>query len=259
MKPFTIAISPCPNDTFAFYAWINKQIPHMPLCTASYHDIEELNNLSLSESADIIKISVSHFKNIQDKYDLLNVGATLGEKTGPLVVSNDLKDLSQLKNASIVFPGKTTTAYWLYNHLIGKPASEGFCIYNDIESKVLNGEYQAGTVIHETRFSLDPSLNVIADLGELFYTKYQLPVPLGAIAIKKSLHPLKETVEKALSHSIEYALSNPIEPMLFMKKYAQDTSEEVISQHIDLYINQRTLKLDQQAHQVLDLFRDNSI
>ena len=252
---YNIAISPCPNDTFAFYAWIHDKLPNAPKINVTFADIQDLNLLSQNNAYDLIKISFGNFKNIIESYDLLDVGAALGEKTGPLIISKNLTNIKELKNSKVVFPGKTTTAYWLYQNLLEKPAKELFSIYYDIENMVLNNDCDAGVIIHETRFALNPDLHVIADLGLLFYEKYNLPVPLGAIAISRKHIQEKKLFELSLKKSIEYAKNNPEEVIEFMKEHAQDKSSSVIYKHIQMYVNDRTLQLDQKARAVVSLFK----
>ena len=57
MKKLSLHISPCPNDTFAFDAIINRRIDHDFDLAVEYHDIEELNEGVLRGEPDISKIS----------------------------------------------------------------------------------------------------------------------------------------------------------------------------------------------------------
>ena len=62
----SLAISPCPNDTFIFGPWINQMIsaPQHHEVEAQYYDIEELNIMAPSGQFDLIKVSAAKFPEI---------------------------------------------------------------------------------------------------------------------------------------------------------------------------------------------------
>ena len=61
---------------------------------------------------------------------------------------------------------------------------------------------------------------------------------------KRSL--AKETIDKVnriLRKSIEYAFENPDSPLSYMKEHSQEMDEEVMMQHVELYVNKYSLDL----------------
>lgn len=242
----TLAFSPCPNDTFMFHAWveglINTQGHQFKIKMA---DVEELNQSALKEEADITKLSFAAFAHLADKYELLTSGAALGHQCGPLLVSKHnfkWEDLPQLK---VVIPGKYTTANLLLTMFAPDVKNKKELLFSDIENEVLTEKADAGLVIHESRFTYHlRGLKKIADLGELWETKYKCPLPLGCIAVKKSLPPeVKIQLNKLMHDSVVYAMENPKASAHFIGQHAQEMDLSVQQQHISLYVNQWSKEL----------------
>jgi 1,4-dihydroxy-6-naphthoate synthase len=201
--------------------------------------------LAFENESDITKISFHSFFKVMNSYQLLNSGAALGENCGPLVISKRKIYPDELSDCKIAIPGVNTTANLLLQLLFPSVQSKLEYLFSDIEDAVLSGDCDAGLVIHETRFTYkERGLKLIADIGNLWEDKYNLPIPLGGIAIKRSLpEEVKKDISEKLRQSIEFAMSNPSSSIEFMKQYAQDMNEDVMLQHVDLYVNDYSLNL----------------
>ena len=118
-------------------------------------------------------------------------------------------------------------------------------LFSDIENEVLTEKADAGLVIHESRFTYHlRGLKKIADLGELWEHKYKCPLPLGCIAVKKSLPPeVKMQLNKLMHDSVVYAMKNPKASAHFIGQHAQEMDISVQQQHISLYVNQWSKEL----------------
>jgi len=242
----TVAFSPCPNDTFMFHAWveglINMQGHQFKIRMA---DVEELNQSAMKQEADITKLSFAAFAHLADRYELLTSGAALGHQCGPLLVSKHNFKWEELPQLKIVIPGKFTTANLLLTMFAPDVKNKKELLFSDIENEVLTEKADAGLVIHESRFTYHlRGLKKIADLGELWEHKYKCPLPLGCIAVKKSLPPEgKMQLNKLMHDSVVYAMKNPKASADFIRHHAQDMNEKVQQQHIALYVNQWSLNL----------------
>ena len=242
----TLAFSPCPNDTFMFHAWveglINMQGHQFKIRMA---DVEELNQSALKEEADITKLSFAAFAHLADRYELLTSGAALGHQCGPLLVSKHNFKWEELPQLKIVIPGKFTTANLLLTMFAQKIKNKKELLFSDIENEVLTEKADAGLVIHESRFTYHlRGLKKIADLGELWEHKYKCPLPLGCIAVKKSLPPeVKMQLNKLMHDSVVYAMKNPKASAHFIGQHAQEMDISVQQQHISLYVNQWSKEL----------------
>lgn len=245
---FTIGFSPCPNDTFIFDALINKKID-----TGDFEfepvleDVETLNRWALEGKLDITKLSFPAFFQSLDKYVLLNAGSALGKGVGPLLVSKSEagSQKPEVEEKSIVLPGVNTTANLLFSFAYPEAFNKKFKVFSEIEDAVINGEADLGVIIHENRFTYrQRGLYKVKDLGEYWEEKMNTPVPLGGIAIKRPVDRLISlNVDKLIKKSLEYAFENyPLIPD-YVKQHSQTMSEEVMRQHIDLYVNNYSLDL----------------
>ena len=241
MKKLSLGISTCPNDTFIFDAMLNGRIDcGGPAFDTILTDVEDLNNMAFKSELDITKISYHAYAYAAENYILLNSGSALGFNNGPLLVSREKKTIDELETGLIAIPGKYTTANLLLAILFPGLSNKKEYLFSDIEDIVLSGEAEAGLLIHENRFTYaSKGLMKISDLGEVWQEETSVPIPLGGIAIKRSLgNDIALKVQKCLSESISFAYDNPDSSYDFVRKYAASMEREVMKKHIDLYVNE---------------------
>ncbi len=81
-------------------------------------------------------------------------------------------------------------------------------------------------------------------MGELWEQHTHSPIPLGCIAIKRSLpEATKSQINKLIRSSVEFAFSNPKASKQFVKQHAQELRDDVIENHINLYVNNFSVNL----------------
>ncbi len=236
-----LAFSSCPNDTFMFDAWVHKRIP-VPPYPFQLHmaDIEELNRMTISGFPDVVKISYALYPHLRANYQLLTAGSALGYGSGPLVVSRHKLYPDELPHAVVAIPGEHTTATLLLMALFPGVTDVRVYLFSDIEEAVLSGEADAGVLIHETRFTYQKrGLQRVADLGLLWEEATSLPVPLGAIAVRRSLpEDLKCALNLCMRNSVSFAIANREASRSFVQQHAREMDHEVCKRHIDLYVNE---------------------
>jgi 1,4-dihydroxy-6-naphthoate synthase len=241
-----LGFSPCPNDTFIFDALVHQKIDTEGLdFEVVLADVEELNRKAFERELDITKISFHAFGYLTNDYVLLNAGSALGKGCGPLLITtptNESKEIDSLKTA---IPGKYTTANFLLSIAHPNIHDKVELLFSEIENAVLNGEVDAGLIIHENRFTYqDKGLVKLIDLGEYWEKETGSLIPLGGIIMKRSFS--KEVIQKVnrvIRKSIEYAFEHPDSALSFMKDNAQEMDEKVMQQHIDLYVNKYSIDL----------------
>jgi len=246
MRKLTLGFSPCPNDTFIFDALVNKKIPTGDLELEIFlEDVQTLNVWAQQGKLDVSKISYGTLPMILDQYILLNSGGALGKGVGPLLIARQPISHEQLKECTIAIPGENTTAHLLFSQAYPEIQRKKFMVFNEIEDAVLNGEVDAGVIIHENRFTYQQrGLVKLADLGEFWETKTGVPIPLGGIVAKRTLSKaLIRDIDRLIRQSVEYAFSNY--PLItdYVKTHAQEMEESVMKQHIDLYVNNYSIAL----------------
>src|SRR6185436_11258171 len=100
-----------------------------------------------------------------------------------------------------------TTANFLLGLAFPDAQRKTELVFSAIESALLNGEYDAGVIIHENRFTYEAKgLKKILDLGEFWERTTGAPIPLGGIAVRRSLAgDLIDRVNRVIRRSVEYA------------------------------------------------------
>lgn len=248
--PLTIGFSTCPNDTFIFYALMHDKIKECRLrFRETLADVETLNKMAFNRQLDISKLSYHAFGHLVDDYVLLPSGSALGQGCGPLLISNRPRAPEDLTDKKIAIPGEYTTAAMLlrlYNNRYKQLEAMSF---EQIMPAIKEGAVEAGVIIHESRFTYQKEGFIkIVDLGDWWEEKTGLPIPLGGIFAKRSLS--KETIKAiafCLKESVKYAFRNPDAPMGYAKEHAQELADDVIRQHIGLYVNSFTIELGEEG------------
>jgi len=238
----TLGFSPCPNDTFIFDALVNHKIDCGDLLfEVLLEDVQTLNKLALENKLDITKISYGVLPLVLKDYILLNSGGAMGNGVGPLLIASArTKDsVSRIDELTIGIPGRNTTANMLFSLAYPNARNKKFLKFSDIEEAVLSGTVDMGVIIHENRFTYkQKGLTEINDLGQYWEKKTDLPIPLGGIAVKRTMDPsLRRKIDALVRQSVEYAFKHYPQLPDYVRQYAQEMDEQVMRQHIDLYVN----------------------
>jgi 1,4-dihydroxy-6-naphthoate synthase len=241
------AYSTCPNDTFIFC-----RLAHEPDIDVHLHDVETLNRMAFEETFDVTKLSFHAWLLLQDKYQLLNVGAALGRGCGPLVITPKAQSLKP--NASIAVPGEYTTAHLLLRLWNPSLTTRIFMPFDQIMDAVASGKADAGVIIHEGRFVYgERGFQCLEDLGDWWEVETGLPIPLGCIAAKMSLGAKRVAeFEQRLKGSIQSAFGDPGSTTEYVKAHAQELDDDVIREHIKTYVNDFTLDLGEEGRAAIN-------
>ena len=245
MPTIDLGFSPCPNDTFIFDALVNHKID-----TKGYdfklhlEDVQTLNEWALQGKLPYSKISYGVWPKLKDQYQLLESGGALGKGVGPLLIYKGAKP--DPATMSVAIPGVNTTAHLLFSLAFPEIKQKTFLVFNEIEEAVLSGKMDAGVIIHENRFTYaDRGLSLWMDLGNYFETSFNAPIPLGGIIARKD-QPQDEIklIDALIKESVEYAFKNSYEQLPeFVQCHSQEMSEQVMRQHIDLYVNDFSIQM----------------
>jgi 1,4-dihydroxy-6-naphthoate synthase len=251
----TLGFSPCPNDTFIFDALVNSKIDTEGLeFETVLEDVETLNQWALQGKLDITKLSFPAFFQSLDDYVLLNAGSALGKGVGPLLVSkNEKATATEIADQSIAIPGFNTTANLLLSFAFPSALNKKEMIFSAIEDAVLSGKTDLGVIIHENRFTYhQKGLHKVMDLGENWEEKMKTPIPLGGIAISQSIkRSVSLKIDQLIRKSLEYAFANYPLVTDYVKIHSQEMSEDVMRQHIDLYVNNYSIDLGSDGKQAI--------
>jgi len=242
-REIKVAHSPDSDDAFMFYGMATNKIriPGVKF-THTLCDIEALNRKALEVFYDITAISFHAYPYIQDKYALMPSGGSVGEGYGPMIVASRPISPDELTRHRIAVPGTMTTAY-LVLKLFAPDVVTEVVPFDDIIPRVLEGQYEAGLIIHEGQLTFNKSgLHKILDMGKWWRDKTGLPLPLGGNAIRRDLGPeLMDSCCTALKNSIRYALEHREEALQYAMQFARDLDPQLADKFVGMYVNERTL------------------
>lgn len=262
----SMAYSSCPNDTFIFKA-IARNLIDLKGYSFNFamEDVETLNQNAEKGIYDITKLSFAAFGRLMDKYALLRTGSALGEGCGPLIISLPASKLGTAEKPTVAVPGMGTTAYHLFRFYMDD-------LFKDIQPEIIPmpfekimpavkaGQADFGVIIHEGRFVFQSmGVELQADLGQWWEEKTQLPIPLGCIAVKRDM-PEEDAckIQSLIKESIEHAFANPDMAYDYIRTYAQEMDENVISQHIELYVNEYSKDIGTKGEKAIATFLEKA-
>jgi 1,4-dihydroxy-6-naphthoate synthase len=252
----SLGYSPCPNDTFIFYALVHGRIDTAGLgFKETLLDVETLNQKALNSELDITKVSFHAFAFLRESYQLLRAGGALGRGCGPLVVAKRGTSMEDLRGKKIAIPGRLTTAsllLQLYDPALGTDVV--VMPFDRIMDAVKGGAVDAGLIIHESRFTYPAyGLSEVMDLGRWWEGDTGLPLPLGCIIAKKGLgDEVIQTIDMLVRKSVEYAFGHRERTKEYIKAHCREMEEAVIEQHINLYVNDFSLDLGSEGMAAVD-------
>lgn len=251
--PVSLAISPCPNDTFVFHALVHGLVAGAPEISVRYADVDVTNTAAEHGGYDLVKVSYAALPWLLDRYALLPCGGALGKGCGPLVLTAGDPDPAAAMRGTVAIPGDRTTAYLLFRMWATKFPPDRIVTmpFHRIMPAIRDGAVTSGLVIHEARFTY-PSyrLRPVADLGDWWEEQTGLPIPLGAILARRAAglgHP-----EEWIRDSVRQAWADPDASAEYVRGHAQEMDSEVIRRHIQLYVNEFTANLGDEGYAAVE-------
>ena len=256
MKNLSIAFSSCPNDTFMFHALVHGLVDTEGLTfDVDIYDVEELNERAQRDVYDATKLSYHGWFTVRDRYAMLTSGSALGWDCGPLLVRRAGDEaVLQRPALRIAVPGRFTTGALLCTLAYPGLGEQIPMLFSDIEGAVSRGEVDLGVLIHEGRFTYrDKGLELVRDLGAWWQETSGCPIPLGLIAVRKSLGPeIAAHFDRVLHRSISYAFAHPEASQDYVASYARELSAAIQRKHIDLFVNRFSLDLGEEGRRAVD-------
>lgn len=239
---YTLAYSPCPNDTYIFAALTNGLLPDAPRVRAHLGDIQELNDAAACAAHELTKVSYGAIPFLLNEYRILRSGGALGRGCGPLVVTRPetAATLRDLRGAEFAIPGERTTAFMLLQLALGMRPRTVQMRFDGIIAAVASGDVAAGLIIHESRFTYKSAgLIAVQDLGEWWEGLTGMPIPLGAILARNDIDDDRaRELDESIRHSLAFARTHESAIMPYVREHAFEMEPAVMRAHIDLYVNE---------------------
>ncbi|EMI53162.1 protein containing DUF191 [Rhodopirellula sallentina SM41] len=254
-----LAISTCPNDTFAFAALLEGRVD-----TGGFEfeidllDIDQLNHGLLEGKFDVAKTSFHAALTMTEEVVVLPVGSALGFGVGPLLLAARPGEVPRPSASGgdgqlTLCPGELTTAKLLFDLFYPGTTPVEHVVFSEIMPRLSEGTADFGVCIHEGRFTYEQAgLHRVADLGELWESSTDCPLPLGGLVMRvRHEEATMRRVSKVISRSLAMSLESPETALPAMRRYAQAMDDAVLMQHVDLYVNDWTVDLGEVGRDAL--------
>ncbi len=237
-----VGISTCPNDTFAFHGLLSGAVECREAALEfELHDVQTLNERFRRGELDVAKVSFAALLDSGERAWVLPVGAALGFGVGPVL----LRSPHPTAAPRVLAPGAHTTANLLWRLFHPGEGEPQQVVFSQIMPALARGEARLGVCIHEGRFTYrEHGLELAEDLGQRWESATGLALPLGGIAVRRELGaPLAQALGDAIGRSLDHARADREGALLSMRRYAQETSDEVLWKHVELYVSDETRAL----------------
>jgi 1,4-dihydroxy-6-naphthoate synthase len=250
-----VAHSPDSDDAFMFWALAHHKVDTEGLTFEhTLTDIETLNQEALQGKYELTAISYHAYAKLVDKYALLNVGSSIGDKYGPVVIAKKPFTKEELKSVTVAIPGELTTAYLALK--IWEPELKTQAVpFDQIMDRVESGEFAAGLIIHEGQLTYQQQGFVkVVDLGEWWFEETNLTLPLGSNAIRLDLgDEMIQKIGRVLKRSIEHGLQNREEALDYAMQFARGLDRQTADTFVGMYVNEMTLDADIEIRKAVKL------
>ena len=260
-RTIRVGHSPDSDDAFMFYALAEGLVDTGDLTyTHELQDIETLNQRALKGELEVTAVSIHAYAYLADQYALLPSGSSMGDRYGPRLVARQPGALKDAAGRRIAVPGLLTTAYLALK--LAVPEFEPVVTpFDQIEEAVKSGEVDFGLLIHEGQLTYaDMGLSLIADLGEWWFERTGLPLPLGGNVVRKDLGPeLMERISRHLRASIDYALSHREGALNHALRFARGLDRDKADTFVGMYVNDWTRDYGDRGREAVRTLLDHGV
>lgn len=251
-NPLRLGISPCPNDTYIFEHWI--QTDNLDV---TYADVQTLNEAAHTSQFDVIKVSAGLLVNLNwNEWTLLPCGGAMGYGCGPLLLGNVPRFSIDTPTC---LPGPDTTAallfkFWFHKNFPNQTPSLQYQVFDKLYQSLLKNEITQGVVIHEHRFTWKrDGLHRFEDLGDFWEQETKAPIPLGVILARTHLGTSRiQQIQSQIQQSLQQARSRTHLVSDFIRKHAQETEENVMEDHIRLFVTDASMDMGEKGQKALE-------
>lgn len=264
MTTVRLACSPDADDLFMMRALLEGLIDTGPWqFEIDTSPTDALNRRSKSDRPEVLAMSIAHYPQMAEDYQLLPHGGSMGEGYGPIVVAPQPLEVADLPGLRVAVPGLSTTAWATLRMCVEvEPIVIPITPYARIFEALRAGEVDAGLIIHEGRLTYeDEGFHAVVDLGEWWAEQTGgLPLPLGGNTIRRDLGPTAiAEISALLKASIAHGLDHRDDAIawLLARGGALKTHARV-SRYLDMYANQRTLDYGQKGREAIQAFLDRT-
>lgn len=289
----TLAHSPDPDDVFMWWPITGKidpvrkdehgfgivvEPPRLDtgrfVFRALAEDIAVLNRRAISEGdLDVTALSMFTWAHVHKHYQLTACGSSMGEGYGPKVVCRRGEGDRAVR--AIAVPGMKTTAFLLWrlweearevspdHGARGEPEIVELP-FDQILAAVSAGRADRGLLIHQSQLTYASlGLEQIVDLGQWWWGRTGLPLPLGGNAVRRDLEERSGRgaigeIVALLDRSIQFALEHRDESVRYCMQFAPEIDRDQAERYIDMYVSPLTVDMGARGEAALRRLLDEA-
>lgn len=229
-----------------------------------FDDIQTLNEWALDARLDLTALSAGAYPHVANDYQLLRTGASFGENYGPLVVGRrpaGQPGPDRVDGLRVAVPGLLTTAYLLLRAFAGDSFAPVPMRFDTIIDAVVDGTVDAGLIIHEGQLTYRKhGLHALFEPARAWHREVGLPVPLGVVAVRRSLgDDLAGRVAAGFAASIEAARAHPARALAFAAEHGRGIDETVLKTFVDQYVDAITSDMGEAGVEALEALYERAV
>ena len=251
-----LAHSPDADDAFMFYGLAKNKIDTEGIeYEHVLKDIQTLNEWAREGRMEVTAISAHAYAYVKDKYAILTHGGSIGKNYGPMIVAKEDQPIESFRGKKIAIPGKLTSAYLAFK-LCLPDFQEVLVNFDQIMDEVAKGTVDAGLIIHEGQLTYkEKGLYKIIDMGEWWFQKTGMVLPMGVNAIRRDLpEDVKKKVSKQLKQSIQYSLDHRDAALDYALAFGRGLSRDVADRFVGMWVNDRTVDMGEEGQNAIREF-----
>ena len=268
----TLAHSPDPDDAFMWWPLVGLDGAGPAIDTGRFDfqletdDIESLNASAEDSVYDVTAISIAQYPQVRSQYILTACGASVGDGYGPKLITLPGVGLERIREERplIAVPGERTTALATSRLLLGESMRWEAIPFDQIDTAVLDGRFQAGVVIHEGQLTCERSgLEIVVDLGAWWQETRGTILPLGGNVAKRDLEQrggdgTLASLSGVLRASLDHALSNREASLEWALKFGRGIDKADADRFVEMYVNRWTLEFGEDGEAAVQSFLDQA-
>ena len=217
-------------------------------------EIQALNVRAKRGDLEVTAISAAVYPEVAQHYRIMPCGSSVGRNYGPALVSKTPVNADELTGKRIALPGRHTTAYMLLQIYMQTPFEPVFLNFDAVDGAVQRGEVDAGVLIHEGQIrSNELGFHRVLDLGEWWFEKTGLPIPLGLDMVHRRLgDDLGCKVAKALQDAIIYTRAHEDDALDYALQFGRGIDRETGRRFVRMYVNEDTVDFGEEGRKALE-------
>jgi 1,4-dihydroxy-6-naphthoate synthase len=254
-RTLTIAYTPDSDDAFYYFALESGRVRLAGFRPEFRHEpMSTLNPAALAGVYDVTAISSVLYPHVADRYAILSAGTSVGRGYGPVLVSKRWREPEELRGRRVGVAGIPTTGWFLLRWLCPEAVPVEMA-FDQIGDAVAAGELDAGVMIHEELLYYPwLGLHRVADLGEEWCRRHDLPLPVGLNVVRRDLgEAAMQRVCTGVRRSLLYARRHRDDALAWSSRFGRGVAGQCTGRFVEMFANDDSVRMPADVRRALAL------